>query len=59
MSIKIDNNVFKILEDDGIENIDFKNENNLIYDIHGIIKKNQNLKIGVKELLIQKVIQQH
>ena len=51
MSIKIDNNVFKILEDDGIENIDFKNENNLIYDIHGIIKKNQNLKNWSKRVV--------
>ena len=29
----------KILREDGVKNIDFKNENNLIYDIKDIKKK--------------------
>lgn len=51
MTKKIDNDVFKILREDGVENIDFKNENNLIYDIKDIIEKNNKLDNWSKRIV--------
>ena len=51
MTKKIDNDVFKILREDGVKNIDFKNENNLIYDIKDIIEKNNKLDNWSKRIV--------
>ncbi len=51
MTKKIDNDVFKILREDGVNNIDFKNENNLIYDIKDIIEKKNSLDNWSKRIV--------
>ena len=51
MNKKIDNDVYKILKQDGVINIDFENENELIIDINEIIKKNINLESWSKRII--------
>ena len=51
MNKKIDSDVLKILKEDGIQNIDFNNENNLIYDIKDIIQENNCLNNWSKRVI--------
>jgi quercetin dioxygenase-like cupin family protein len=51
MNKKVDNDVYKILKQDGVINIDFENENELIVDINETIKKNINLESWSKRII--------
>tara|TARA_X000000950_G_C13888118_1_gene649722 strand:+ start:1098 stop:1514 length:417 start_codon:yes stop_codon:yes gene_type:complete len=51
MSKNIENDVLSILIKDGVKEIDFENENNLISDINKIIINNKNLKSWSKRLI--------
>ena len=51
MNIKTDNDVFNILKSDGIKNIDFDNENNLVTDIYKIVKNNKNSDSWSKRII--------
>ena len=51
MNKKIDSDVLKILKEYGIQNIDFNNENNLIYDIKDIIQEKNCLNNWSKRVI--------
>lgn len=51
MNKKTDNDVFNILKSDGIKNIDFDNENNLVTDIYKIVKNNKNSDSWSKRII--------
>ena len=46
-----DNNVLRILKDDGVKNIDFENENNIVADIAKIIDQNKDLGSWSKRIV--------
>jgi quercetin dioxygenase-like cupin family protein len=51
MKKKIDNDVFNILKQDGVVNIDFNNENQLIVNINDIIAKNDKSESWSKRII--------
>lgn len=51
MNKKTDNDVFNILKNDGVKNIDFDNENNLVTDIYKIVKNNKNSDSWSKRII--------
>jgi len=51
MKKKIDNDVFNILKQDGVANIDFNNENQLIVNINDIIAKNDKSESWSKRII--------
>jgi|TARA_B110000971_G_C19728998_1_gene372144 quercetin dioxygenase-like cupin family protein len=51
MKKKIDNDVFNILKQDGVANIDFNNENQLIVNINDMIAKNDESESWSKRII--------